>query len=380
MRFFQRSDNLLEIHDKKTEIALPLASIGVALILSGIVIFLHEEMTQKILGMLVSVGGLITLILAFSQAAAYKYYRLKLPEEQLWQRNLFGTKEEMIDPGKVDKIQVKQEPEKTEECEGAYKVSLIFTSGKTIDILTGADEEDAIATADIVAFILDKEVVVESFEYSDRVLGMERFQLPLHKKMRKKYPQGVPRREPPPIDFLMYEQTRYRDFYKMIYPKPSFVYLILLYVFLISIVFLIVVIAFNPEYLAYGLGFFVLGLAAFLIVRAIEKGSFEDISINPEEFQFHRHNPSEEIEVKVPIEDVKSIRIIPGSGYHLYNLKMPSEKDNLKVQNGDRELYVLTENGVIGINSDLNQEAADYLKFKLSESIYTMSQKKKNED
>ncbi len=374
MRYAQTSKDHLDIFPSKGNIPLYLGAGGVALIFCGIVLYLIDSVTVKILSLLIVSGGVFILSLALYQTSLFKFYRL-LPDGKLLAINFFGTKKEQLEDGGIEKISIKHEISKDDTS--TYTVKMKFASGKSYDLLATPSEEEAVDTAEVLSLFAKKDFVLESPLHSDRTFSHSRYAESFTEKMRKKYPQGVPRKDPPPFDFILMESGRYRDYYRLSNPRLSHLYHIFLAFLFVSLMTLIAILIFNIEYIAYGLILFIIAIIAFLVVRSIEKGGFEEIIINPDGLTFHRHNPLEEKIIKVPLEKIKGVFIVPPSGFDIKGFNISTDKDSLKIKEGEAELYIVTEEGIADVKAPLNKESAEYLKYLVEKSVFTMSHKPK---
>ena len=97
--------------------------------------------------------------------------------------------------------------------------------------------------------------------------------------------------------------------------------------------------------------------------------------------RYHRHHTTAEIKIQVPLDDVKVIRIIPTSGYKVQRINLFKKEDELLIKpregKGGVELYLLTDSGLIGIETWMNKDMAEYIEYLISKGAYVMSQKKR---
>lgn len=378
MRFIQRGENKLEVHNHKLSIPMPIAGLGFALFIIGLIVYFLGGFVLKIIAALLTVTGIVILSYVYIKISSYKFYVFTHPDENLWEKNLPGTHKVQLESGMVSSIEI--EVSASEDLDAVYEVRIVYSSGKSYAMEFTKDEDQAKAIADIFSIFFDKSITMIVPEIPKRELDVERFEAPLHRRMREKYPKGMPRKDAPHVDFIIPEKARYRDLIRFRYPPYSVLYDISLYFFITTIIIFLTITSINPKYLLYGLGSAILGAVVFFVGRSLESGNLEEIAITPDEMRYHRHHITAEIKIRVPLNEVKVIRIISASGYRIQRLNLFQKEDEMLTKpregKGGMELYLLTDQGLIGIESWMNKDMADYVSYLISKDAYVMSQKK----
>ncbi|MCD4783995.1 MAG: hypothetical protein K8T10_09250 [Candidatus Eremiobacteraeota bacterium] len=379
MRFIQKGENKLEIHNQKFSIPIPMAGLGFAFFLIGLVSFFLGGLVLKVIAAMLCIAGIVIIMYVYIKISSYKFYVFTCPDEHLWEMNFIGTHKVQLESGMISSIEV--EVSAGEDLDAQYKVRIVYSSGKSYAMELTKDKDQAKAIADIFAIFFDKSITMIVPELPKRELGVEHFEDPLHRRMRNQYPKGMPRKDAPHVDFVIPEKARYRDLIKFRFPPFSILYDISLYFFIITILIFLTVTLVNPKYLLYGLGTTILGAVVFFVGRSLESGNLEEIAITPDEIRYHRHHTTAEIKRNIPLEEVKMVHIIQASGCKVHRLNLSQKKDEMLTKpregKGGTELYLLTDQGIIGIETWMNKDMADYISYLIGKSTYVMSQKKR---
>lgn len=390
MRFIQKGEKILEVHNRKKDLPFPLVAAGFSVLAGGMLLFFSwpgfkEEGTRLavlICGIILSLLGIVLAALAYARISRYRYYILTNPEEELWERNLLGTYMERLEEGRIEAVRLKIEP--TEDLSARYKVLLDYSSGKSYLMEVTEDEDQAKAIADVLSFHFDKNLIRETPNASPEEFETDRFFDSLYVQLRRDFPQGLPRVNPPAVDFVAMEKARYRHLIRLLYPPKSLIYNLSLYFLLLTVIIMLAVLVVHTRYMLYGLGFLGLGLTVFLIINAIEGGSFEELIFTPENLHYHRHHMTAEIDFKIPLDEIKMILAVPRSGYKIQKLIPINQKAEafdppVETKEGV-ELYLITETAVVGIESWLSPEMANHLIYLIKNAIYIMAQKGEREN
>lgn len=385
MRFIQKEDRLLEIHPDNRELPLPLAALGIVLVLSGLIIFFtgyQDSEGVRAAFYLLSLGGLALFVYSVLGISKYKFFYFTHPEEELWQKNLIGTYKVKLEKGGIKNIKLSIEAE--EDLSARYEVRVEYSSGKSYTIDVADDDQCAGATADILSCYFDKEIIREVPDSSAEEIDADRFGTSLYERLKVQYPNGIPRRELPPVDFVTIVKSRYRQHIKLLYPPKSVLYHCAQYFLMTAVITALTIVICAVQQIAAAVIIAGAGIVVFLIINSIENGSFEDIIITPEALNYHRHHITAELIKKVPLTDIKMIYILPSTGYKIQRMlprKKEAEAFGKPVERaGGKELFILTDESVIGIESWLDQEMAEYLKYLIEDGIYVLQQKGERDD
>ncbi len=380
MRFIQRGEKKLEIHNSKTFIPVLTLTVGIGLIMAGLILFLRPEINIKGVGIALCVAGAIVCSFVIFKVSQYRYLVFITPEEMLIERNLFGTWKKTLETGGITNIEMKVTV--AEDLNAVHSININYASGKQYLMEYTIDDKQAEAVADILCFYFDKPLIKKVPDMPDVEVDPDSLGKSLYHTLREKYPQGIPRKDPPPYDFLLVEKARFRNLLKLISPPRSLVFHSAKYLVGLSVILFAFIACFVPRYTILGIVIFIIGCIYFFVMRAIEVGNFEEIIITPEEMRYHYHHPTSEVKYVIPLEEIKQVKILQQSGYRLKifdcfkKRDMTTEPDE-SIENV--EVYILTERGVIGIESCLNKDMAEYMEHLIENSVYVMSQKGERE-
>ncbi|MCE1247971.1 MAG: hypothetical protein LWY06_15110 [Firmicutes bacterium] len=380
MRFIQRGEKKLEVHNNKTFIPVLSFTVCLGLILAGLTLFLRPEIHIKAIGIAICATGAAVFIWVLYKVSGYRYLVFTIPEETLIERNITGTWNKTLETGGISNIEIKVDV--AEDLSALYSVIINYVSGKQYIMEHTDNDYQAESVADILCFFFDKPLLRKMPNKPDQEIDPDSLNKSMYNTLREKYPQGIPRKDPPPYDFLLVEKARFRTLLKLISPPRSLVFHSAKYIAVLFLVILAFMALFTPRYTIVGVGLFIAGVVYFLLMKAIESGNFEEIIITPEELRYHYHHPTSEVKYVVPLEEVKQVKILQQSGYRLKIFDCFKKKDPLSEpedQQEDVEIYILTERAVIGIESCLNRDMAEYMKHLVENSVYVMSQKSERE-
>jgi len=256
-------------------------------------------------------------------------------------------------------------------------------SGKSYTVEVTDEKEHAKAVADIFSFYFDKELIVKLPDRAKLELDSKRFELSLYKRLRMQYPQGIPRMDPPNLDFFEHKQTQSHKLLTFIYPPGSAIYTFALYFLFISIVVFAAILIFHPAYWWIGLIIILVAIIIFITIRSLEGENSEELNISPAGLIYRLKHPAGKVNVTVPLEKIRLISIVLSTGYKIEELNLFRKKrsavSGIINDINSRELYILTDEAIFGIHTPLNEEMAAYIRYLIESAIYVMTQKKERE-
>lgn len=380
MRFIQKKD-FLEVHNYKAVFPLSTTALGVGLSSLGGLLLFKAPTAFQLAGTILLIFGILVVLFTLYMIGRYKYFIITKTDEDLFERNIFGTHKVRLDQGRFTSVEVDESEEKSENPQ--YEVKLNYPSGKSYTVEITPNQERAKAVADIFSFYFTRELTVKTPGHPPLVLGSDRFEASLYKRLRQQFPQGIPRLDIPEIDFL--EQKKIHSTWTLTfkYPPPSLAYTVALqFLFVTLFVFPAMIICYK-NCILYGIAGIIIGLGAFFTVWSLEGDNAEEIHISPEGFRYLLHHPAGDVDLQIPLKKIRIISIVPSSGFRIEKWDLFRKQPVLPMTREDTaeicELYVLTDQAIIGIESPLNREMAEYIRYLAENSIYILTQKKERQ-
>ena len=381
MRFIQRKE-FLEVHNHKAVFPVSTTALGIGLLALGLIFLFKAGQFFQIAGITLCIFGSLVVLFTLYIIEKYKYYTITIDYEDLWERNFLGTHRVRLDHGKISSVEVDVFGENSKKPQ--YEVKLNYPSGKSYAIEVTDSQEHAKAVADIFSFYFTKKLIIKSPGEEDLELDTDRFKVSLYKRLQMQYPQGIPRREPPEIDYMEKKKihSNWTLFFK--YPPASLIYTVSLQFLLITILIFIAMAILHTGCILYGIMGLIAGVFAFFTVWSLEGDNSEEISISPDGFRYSLHHPAGDTKIEIPLKRIRLISIVSSTGYKIekWNLfrKIPAFAVQPGQEDNGKELYVLTDQAIIGMESWLNEEMAEYIGYLAENSIYILTQKNERED
>ncbi len=380
MRFIQKKD-YLEVHNYKAVFPLSTTALGIGLLSVGVILLFKAPTAFQMAGTILLVFGILVVLFTLYMIGRYKYFVITKSDEDLFERNIFGNHKIRLDRGRFISVEVDEFQEDKDNLQ--YEVKLNYPSGKSYTVEITPSQEEAKSVADIFSFYFTKELTVKTPGHPPLLLNADRFEVSLYKRMRLQFPQGIPRMEIPEIDFL--EQKKIHSTWTITfkYPPPSVIYTAALQFLLVTLFVFPAMIICHKSCILYGIAGIILGLGAFFTIWSLEGDNAEEIHISPDGFRYLLHHPTGDVDLEIPLKKIRIISIVPSSGYRIEKWNVFRKQAVVPIERKESseicELYVLTDQAIIGIESPLNREMAEYIRYLAENSIYILTQKKERQ-
>ena len=380
MRFIQRKD-FLEVHNYRAVFPISAAALGIGLSSVGGLLLFKAPTAFQMAGTILLIFGILVVLFTLYMVGRYKYFIITKADEDLFERNIFGTHKVRLDHGRFTSVEVDEFEEDKENLQ--YEVKLNYPSGKSYTVEVTPSQEHAKAVADIFSFYFTRELTIKTPGHPSLILTAERFEASLYKRMKLQFPQGIPRMEIPEIDFLEQKKIHSTWTLNFKYPPPSLAYTVALQFLFVTLFIFPAMILCYKDCLLYGIAGIIFGLGAFFTVWSLEGDNAEEIHISPDGFRYLLHHPTGDVDLRIPLKKIRIVSIVTSSGYSIEKWNLFRKQAVMPFKPDDSgeicELYVLTDQAIIGIESPLNREMAEYIRYLTENSIYILTQKKERQ-